>query len=100
MSGIHGTVNDPSRVMSRPSDADVQARGRAAAGLAAPREPGRFQHLQALEDAIKYRRARIAGQCGDCGAAPDGRCVDHGRDVDLIGEYERTARRLLLEAGS
>jgi len=26
--------------------------------------------------------------------------VDHGRDVDLIGEYERTARRLLLEAGS
>jgi len=56
------------------------------------------QHLQALEDALKYRRARITEPCAHCDAAPAGRCEDHGRDVDLIGVYERTARRLL--AGS
>jgi hypothetical protein len=55
----------------------------------------RCQHLQALEDAIKFRRARAAAPCTDCDTAPDGRCDDHGRDVGLIAEYERTARRLL-----
>ena len=54
----------------------------------------RFQRLQALEDAIKYRRARAAEPCGSCDAEPDGRCDDHGRDIDLIGEYEQAARRL------
>jgi len=81
------------------SGTEAQARA-AAAGLPAPRQLSRFQHLQALEDAIKYRRARVAGPCTDCGATPDGRCDDHGRDLGLIGEYEQTARRLLLEAGS
>jgi hypothetical protein len=65
----------------------------AAAQPAAVRE--RCQHLQALEDAIRFRRARAGAACGDCQRAQDGRCDDHGRDAGLISEYERTARRLL-----
>jgi hypothetical protein len=53
------------------------------------------QRLQALEDALKYRRARAAERCADCDAVPGGQCDDHGRDVGLIAEYERTARQLL-----
>jgi hypothetical protein len=56
------------------------------------------QHLQALEDALAFRRARVAAPCADCAAAPGGRCEDHGRDVDLISDYTRTARRLLRAA--
>jgi len=59
-----------------------------------PVDGGRFQRLQALEDAIKFRRARAAEPCGDCATAPGGRCEDHGRDLDLISEYEHAARRL------
>jgi len=61
---------------------------------AAPTPRDRFQRLQALEDALKYRRARAAEPCSDCDTVPDGRCDDHGRDLDLIGEYEQAARRL------
>ncbi len=60
----------------------------------------RFQRLQALEDALKYRRARATAPCEDCAAAPVGRCDDHGRDVDLIGEYEQAACRLITELGA
>jgi hypothetical protein len=56
------------------------------------------QHLQALEDAIKWRRARTAAPCPDCQATPDGKCDDHGRDADLIADYERTARQLVQTA--
>jgi hypothetical protein len=55
----------------------------------------RCQHLQALEDAIRFRRARTGAPCGDCRSAQDGQCDDHGRDAGLISEYEQTARRLL-----
>jgi hypothetical protein len=58
---------------------------------------GRFQRLQALEDALKFRRARAAAPCEDCAAALVGRCDDYGRDLDLIGEYEQTARRICAE---
>ncbi len=61
---------------------------------AAPTRHDRFQRLQALEDALKYRHARVAEPCGSCDAAPDGRCDHHGRDAGLIGEYEQAARRL------
>jgi hypothetical protein len=55
-------------------------------------EWGWFQRLQALEDAIAYRRARVAAPCPDCGAAVrDGRCDDHACDVDLIAGYQRAA---------
>jgi hypothetical protein len=51
---------------------------------------GWFQHLQALEDAIAYRRARVSAPCPDCTA--DGRrCDDHACDLHLIAAYQRTA---------
>jgi hypothetical protein len=51
-----------------------------------------FQRLQALEDAIAYRQARAAAPCPVCAAAP-GQCDDHGRDLALIGAYQRTHRQ-------
>lgn len=52
-----------------------------------------FQLLQALEDAITYRRARSAAPCVDCEAAPHGhRCDDHACDLNLIAAYQQTAR--------
>jgi hypothetical protein len=52
------------------------------------------QHLQALEDAIAYRRARFSAQCPDCTA--DGHmCDDHACDLDLIAAYQRTAIAIL-----
>ena len=53
------------------------------------------QHLQALDDALAFRHARVATPCADCTAAPGGWCEDHGRDVDLISEYRRTAAQLM-----
>jgi hypothetical protein len=54
-------------------------------------------YLQALEDAVDYRRARASAPCGDCDVAAGKRCEDHGRDIDLIGEYAET-HRLIDEA--
>ena len=71
----------------------MTAASTATAQRAAVRE--RCQHLQALEDALKFRRARAAEPCADCSAAADSQCDDHGRDIGLIAEYERTARHLL-----
>ena len=52
------------------------------------------QHLQALEDAIKYRRARVSAPCPDCTA--DGHmCDDHACDLNLIAAYQRTAVGIL-----
>ena len=56
-------------------------------------EQGWFQRLQALEDAIAYRQARIAVPCPDCQAAvPGGQCDDHACDVHLIAGYQQAAR--------
>ena len=61
------------------------------------RESGWFQRLQAFEDAVAYRRARIALPCPDCEAAPSGqKCDDHARDLELIAEYLQTVQRSLL----
>jgi hypothetical protein len=49
-----------------------------------------FQHLQALEDAIAYRRARATAPCPDCTASGH-RCDDHACDLDLIADYQQTA---------
>jgi hypothetical protein len=65
----------------------VTAATTAAAQPAAVRE--RCQHLQALEDAIKFRRSRAGAACSDCQHAPDGQCDDHGRDAGLISEWNR-----------
>ena len=51
-------------------------------------ERARFQQLQALEDAIAYRRARLAEPCPDCGPA---RCDDHATDANLISAYLQAA---------
>lgn len=51
-------------------------------------ERARFQQLQAFEDAIAYRRARLAEPCPDCGPA---RCDDHATDATLITAYLQAA---------
>jgi len=61
---------------------------------AAPTRRDRFQRLQALEDALRYRRHRIAESCTRCEAIPGGRCQIHRRDAVLISDYERAARQL------
>jgi hypothetical protein len=65
--------------------------------VTAPAPPrGRFVRLQAFRDALDYRRARLAGPCGGCQAAPgDSSCEDYVRDLDLVAEYERAAGREL-----
>jgi hypothetical protein len=67
---------------------------------AAPRQQGTrdterrlFQRMQALEDAIAYRHARTAAPCPDCQPAPGPACDDHGRDLELIGEYRQTLQQ-------
>jgi hypothetical protein len=57
--------------------------------------PRRFMRLQALDDAIAYRTARLAAPCPDCG--PHARCDDHASDADLITAYQATARALVAE---
>jgi hypothetical protein len=56
------------------------------------------QHLQALEDAIKYRRARVTAPCPDC-AASSHKCDDHACDLNLIADYQRTAIAILNPPG-
>ena len=54
------------------------------------------QHLQALEDAIKYRQARVTAPCPGCTA--DGqKCDDHACDLNLIAAYQRTAIAILCD---
>jgi hypothetical protein len=56
------------------------------------RQRAEFQRLQALEDAIAYRAARLAAPCPACGCLPgDQRCDEHARDLELIGEYRAAA---------
>jgi hypothetical protein len=49
-----------------------------------------FTLLQALEDAIRYRRVRVAHPCPDCWPGPD-RCDDHACDLALIADYHSMA---------
>jgi len=79
--GPHPTGNDigvtPGSSQRHRSDSGVVARGW-------------FQYLQALEDAIAYRRARAAAPCADC-TASGRRCDDHACDLRLIAAYQQTA---------
>src|SRR6185312_13617941 len=57
-------------------------------------ERRQFRRMQAFEDAIAYRRARVAAPCTDCAAAEPGQqCDDHARDVELIDEYAHEIER-------
>jgi hypothetical protein len=53
-----------------------------------PAERAWFGQVQAYEDAIAYRRARLAVPCPDCGPA---RCDDHAADANLITVYRQAA---------
>ncbi len=52
------------------------------------------QQLQALEDAIAYRRARVSALCPDCTASGQ-KGDDHACDLNLIAVYQRTAISVL-----
>lgn len=55
-----------------------------------------FRRMQAFEDAIDYRRARVAAPCMDCAAAASGeKCDDHARDLELIDEYADEIEQLV-----
>jgi hypothetical protein len=51
-------------------------------------ERARFQQLQAYEDAIAYRAARLAAPCPACATR---RCDDHATDAALIAGYQQAA---------
>src|SRR5262249_35858572 len=53
-----------------------------------------FQRLQALEDAICYRTARLAEPCGACGPTGETRCDEHACDLSLIAAYHRPFKAL------
>lgn len=56
-------------------------------------ERGTFQRLQALEDAICFRRACLSVPCSGC-TAPGWECDEHRRDRELIAEYQLAIRQL------
>jgi hypothetical protein len=56
----------------------------AAAPAVTPAERARFRQMQAYEDAIAYRTARLAAPCLRCAATP---CDDHATDLALIHSY-------------
>ena len=57
--------------------------------------PRLLRLLQALEDALTFRRARSMTLCMDCHLAPEGeRCDDHACDLNLIAGYEKDFREI------
>jgi hypothetical protein len=62
-----------------------------AAGLTAPpSRPRSHAHLQALDDAICYRAARLKAICRKC--RPARPCDVHACDLRLLEAYHRMAR--------
>ncbi len=57
-----------------------------------PAQKTHFNRAQAFEDAIAYRRARLAAPCPHC--ATQRRCDDHATDLDLIATYRSAAAAL------
>jgi hypothetical protein len=58
----------------------------------------RFRELQALEDAINYRMARLAVPCLRCQPVEaGGQCDEHACDVALIAGYLRVAQATMAE---
>jgi len=61
-------------------------------------ERHRFRELQALEDAVNYRLARLMAPCPQCGPGPAGRrCDEHACDVALIAGYLEAAQSTVAE---
>jgi hypothetical protein len=64
-------------------------------------ERGRSRRLQALEDAVAYRRSRLAAPCWECrSAGPGRRCEEHSADIRLIAGYLRDIHRAGLVLGA
>lgn len=58
----------------------------------------RFRELQALEDAINYRLARLAVSCVRCQPVESGgRCDEHACDVALIAGYLQVAQATMAQ---
>jgi hypothetical protein len=53
-----------------------------------------FRQLQAFEDAICYRSARLAEPCPGCGPDGESRCDEHACDVMLIAGYRQAVKEL------
>jgi hypothetical protein len=53
------------------------------------RMSGDLAHLQALDDAISYRAARLRAPCRTC--RPGVPCHAHGRDLSLLDTYHELA---------
>lgn len=58
--------------------------------MADPAAPRLFRRLQALDDAIAYRRARLTRPCPDCRDST--RCDDHACDLALLAGYADDVR--------
>ena len=64
----------------------------------AVRERQRYRELQALEDAVNYRLARLAVPCPRCEpGAVGGWCDEHACDVALIAGYLHAAEVTMAE---
>ena len=63
-------------------------------GAVGPDDRRLFRMVQALQDAIVFRRARAGAYCYECDQAPGGRCEDHACDLDLVASYEQDARAI------
>lgn len=60
-------------------------------------ERHRFRELQALEDAVNYRLARLMAACLKCELDARGRCDEHACDVALIAGYLEAAHTTMDE---
>jgi hypothetical protein len=59
-------------------------------------ERARFNQLQALDDAIAFRLARLGEHCTECEAGePGASCDDHACDVALVARYRERAEAML-----
>jgi len=54
-----------------------------------PSRPGSFAHLQALDDAMSYRAARVRAPCRRC--RPCKPCDAHACDLNLLDAYREMA---------
>ena len=61
-------------------------------------ERHRFREMQALEDAINYRLARVMAACALCElVVAGGRCDEHACDVALIAGCHEAARAVMAD---
>jgi hypothetical protein len=89
--GLAGPPSPPARAASRPGNAGDT--GQPAALPPPPGRPRSCAPLQAMDDAVNFRRARLAIHCPDCHLGA--RCDDHDADLALIETYEQMRERVI-----